>query len=53
MSALDQLAERCGIQPSLVDVFGKERITSPGLKRVLLGTMGFAGLWALRSLFKT
>ena len=41
MSALDQLAERCGIQRSMVDVFGKERVTTTELKQALLRTMGF------------
>jgi 4-alpha-glucanotransferase len=41
MSAVDRLAERCGIRHSMVDVFGSERITTPEVKHALLKAMGF------------
>ena len=41
MRGVDGLAERCGIQHSSVDVFGKELVTSPKLKQALLKAMGF------------
>ena len=41
MGSLDDLAARCGIQESSLDVFGKEHKTTPELKRALLKAMGF------------
>ncbi|MGI4756154.1 MAG: 4-alpha-glucanotransferase [Janthinobacterium lividum] len=42
MSAIDDLAERCGIQAVSEDAFGKEHVTSDSTKRALLHAMGFA-----------
>lgn len=41
MSALDELAARCGIQESSLDVFGNKRETTAELKRALLTAMRF------------
>lgn len=39
MSALDELARRCGIQESALDARGNQHITTPEMKRALLEAM--------------
>jgi 4-alpha-glucanotransferase len=41
VSALEELAKRCGIQDSFVDVFGHEQKTSPEVTRSLFRAMRF------------
>ena len=42
MSALERLADRCGIQHVSEDAFGKEHVTPPETKRALLKAMHIA-----------
>lgn len=42
MSALEELASRCGIEEEFEDARGEVRRTSPDTRRALLGAMGFA-----------
>ena len=42
MTALERLADRCGIQHVSEDAFGKEHVTSPETKRALLKAMHLA-----------